>query len=97
MKKFILILMILGLLVVTACTTHTHVVGKGAQGTEAVEATQWYAVWGLIPIGTSPDTNAMAGGAANYTIQTQSTVKDIIITMFTQYVTITRRTVTVTK
>ncbi len=89
--------MIMGLLVVTACTTNTHVVGKGAKGTTVVEATQWYAVWGLIPIGTPADSNKMAGGAADYTITTQYTAIDIIISMFTQYVTITRRTVTVTK
>ena len=63
----------------------------------AMEATQWYAIWGLVPIGNVVDSQAMAGGTADYDIQTQFSFLDMLISGFTSAVTIQRQTVTVTK
>ncbi len=78
------------------CFTINHKVGKGAQGSTKVEQRQWYVLWGLVPI-SEIDSQAMAGGATDYTIQTQFSVVDVIIGIFTGLVTVQPRTVTVTK
>ncbi len=56
----------------------------------------WYVLWGLVPI-TEVDSQAMAGGATDYTVQTQFTFVDIIIGIFTSIVTVQPRTVSITK
>lgn len=84
------------LLVVAACTTHIHKVGAGAQGNAVIEERQWYALWGLVPINTV-DTNTMAASVTDYEIKTETSALDIVINIFTTYVSIVSRTVTVTK
>ena len=49
------------MLLLSACSTHTHVVGNGPSKGETVQARQWYILWGLIPL-NNVDTNAMAAG-----------------------------------
>jgi hypothetical protein len=78
------------------CYTCIHRVGNGAQGNNVQKAGQWYALWGLVPINTV-DTNVMAAGATDYTIKTQHTFLDLIISAITGYVTIHKKTVYVTK
>lgn len=78
------------------CATHIHKVGNGAQGFDKVETRQWYILWGLIPL-NDVDTNEIADGTADYTIQTQTAPLDIIMNIFTGYITVYSRTVTVTK
>lgn len=80
----------------SGCYTQIHKVGSGAAGANVTTKQQWFALWGLVPI-TQVDSNAMAAGATNYTIQDQTTVVDVIIGLFTGFVTIYPRTVTVTK
>ena len=87
-------LALIGLL--SGCYTQIHKVGSGAAGSNVTAERQWFALWGLVPI-TQVDSNAMAAGATNYTIQDQTTVVDVIIGLFTGFVTIYPRTVTVTK
>ena len=84
------------MLAFVACSTHTHIVGKGAQGTQQVESRQWYILFGLVPL-NDVQTNDMASGANDYTIQTQQGALDVIMNIFTMYVTVSSRTVTVTK
>ncbi|MEA2097159.1 MAG: hypothetical protein U9P73_10770 [Candidatus Cloacimonadota bacterium] len=96
MKKLITWLMLVTFLVLVGCVTHTHQVGNGAQGNQIVEARQWYVLFGLAPLNTV-DTNQMAGEAQDYEIKTEITVLDFIFNMFTSYVTVTSRTVTVKK
>lgn len=79
----------------SSCMTHTHVVGMGAQGNTVVEETEMFFIAGLIG-GGSVDTNAMAGGASDYTIQTQTTVMNGLIASITGNI-VVPRTVTVTK
>lgn len=98
MKKLIaLFLVVLMAASMFGCMSNTHVVGRGAQGSEEVSAVQWYALWGLVKIGKEANSAEMAGGASDYTIESKNTALDTIITMFTSIATIGRRTVTVTK
>ena len=79
-----------------SCATHVHNVGSGAQGNNKMEERQWYVLWGLVPI-NEVDTHEMAGDAENYTITTEQATLDVIINLFTTYVTVVSRTVTVEK
>ena len=97
LKKSIAILILIAFVFsVTGCYTNIHKVGNGPQGNEVIAQKQWYALWGLIPLG-NVDTNAMAGGAANYEIVTTHSFIDIIIGCFTGMVTVYPKTVQVTK
>ena len=69
MKTRILIITTSLVLFISACTTHTHIVGKGAQGTTEVSKRQLWVV-SLVPI-NDVDTNKMAGDAMDYEIKTQ--------------------------
>ncbi len=97
MKKFVsLIALCALLLVMTGCCMHTHVVGDGAQRGVDEQQRQWYVLWGLVPI-NDVDTKAMSGGETDYTIKTEQSALDVIINIFTGWVTVYSRTVTVTK
>lgn len=96
-KKTISLLAILLIIsLIAGCAAHIHKVGQGAEGVEKKEARQWYVLWGLVPI-NEIDTQQMANGAANYTIKTEQSALDVIINIFTTYVSVVSRTVTVTK
>jgi len=96
-KKYLIVVAIaLALLIIAGCAAHVHQVGKGAQGTQIIENRQWYALFGLVPL-NKVDTGTIAAGATDYTIKTESSALDIIMNIFTSYVTVNSRTVTVTK
>ncbi len=85
-----------------ACASHTHVVGGGPSSGVTVSARQYYVLYGLIPlgIGGGADTNAMAGDAENYAIETKAAGMDYLIQILANIIiptTISSRTVTVTK
>lgn len=84
------------MILIVGCASHTHVVGNGAQGTEIVEARQWYILYGLVPI-NDVDSHAMAEGGSDYTIVTEATPLDVMINIFTSMISVNSRTVTVTK
>ena len=94
MKTKILIIATSLLLVFSACTTHTHIVGKGAQGTSEVSKRQLWVI-SLVPI-NDVDTREMAGDASDYEIETKVDVIDMIISSFTSGIIISRK-VTVKK
>ena len=96
MRKLSAVVMILLALFVVGCSTHTHMVGAGPQTGEEITARQWYILWGLVPL-NEVDTAEMAGGAADYMIETQTTPLDVIIGIPAAYVTVSSRTVTVTQ
>lgn len=75
---------------------HIHKIGTGAQGSQKVEARQWYVLWGLVPI-NQVNTDQLAKGTKNYTIKTEQSPLDVIINLFTIYVSVVSRTVTITK
>ena len=95
-RKLSAVFLIAAMLFVIGCAAHTHKVGNGAQGTDTIEARQWYVLWGLIPI-NDVDTNAMAGDATDYEITTQATPLDVIISAVLSEISINCRTVTIQK
>ena len=94
MKPKILIIATSLVLFISACTTHTHRVGNGAQGYDEVSKRQLW-VASLVPI-NDVDTRKMAGGATDYEIQTQVDFIDIIVSGLTSGI-VTSRNVTVKK
>ena len=96
MKKAVAMIMIVSSLFLIGCSTHVHTVGTGPQSGQVETARQWYILFGLIPLNTV-DTGAMASGAENYEIKTQLAALDIIIGIPAGYITVSSRTVTVTK
>ena len=95
-RKLSAVFLIAAMLFVIGCTAHTHKIGNGAQGSDIMEARQWYVLWGLIPI-NEVDTNAMAGEATDYEITTQYTALDAVISIVLSEISIQCRTVTVEK
>ena len=95
-RKLSAVLLIVGMLFVIGCATHTHKVGNGAQGFNTTEARQWYALWGLAPL-NEVDTSAMAGSATDYEITTEINAVDFIINAVVGSISIYTRTVTVRK
>ena len=96
-KRIILLLAItLTICLLAGCAAHVHKIGQGAQGSQKIEARQWYVLWGLVPI-NEVDSQKMADGATDYTIKTETSALDVIINIFTTYVSVVSRTVTVTK
>ena len=95
-KKAVLLMLVAVLLVGSVgCLAHVHTVGTGQQGAAPpIRARQWYALWGLIPIGQI-DAKTLAGTATDYTIRTWVSPLDFIINIFTSYVTIYSRSVEV--
>jgi len=101
-KSLKLVVVSLLLFSLFACSSHTHVVGSGPSTGITVSARQYYAVWGLVPIGIGggADTNAMAGDAENYQIETKAAFMDYLISGLANMIiptTISCRTVTVTQ
>ena len=96
-KRIILLLAItLTICLLAGCTAQVFKIGQGGQGSQTTEARQWYVLWGLVPI-NEVDSQKMADGATDYTIKTEASALDIIINIFTTYVSVVSRTVTVTK
>ena len=93
MRKLIPALM-LAVLILASCAAHVHVVGEGAQGMTMSKARQFYVI-DLAPL-NEVDTRAMAGDAADYTIKTEASFVDGLISVLALGI-ITVRTVTVTK
>ena len=94
MRTKIMVIAVSGLLLLSACATHTHTVGKGAQGSSEVSKRQYW-VMGLFPL-NEVDGGKMAGGDSNYTVTSQVTIVDAIIGGFLVNA-VMCRTVTVNK
>jgi len=93
MKRKLLVFCALAVLL-ASCAAHTHVVGTGGSGQDSVTKRQLYVV-AIVPI-NEIDTQAMAGNAQNYTIETRQTFVDGFISALAMGV-IHIRSVTVTK
>lgn len=78
----------------SSCYTIEHTVGQGAQAFNVETKRQWYILYGLVPL-NEVDSKAMSQGKADYTIKTEMTPLDVIIGIFTGFVTIAPRTVEV--
>jgi hypothetical protein len=96
MKKLWLALVCGSVLMTPACYTIHHTVGAGAKGDVETEKRQWYVLYGLVPLGEI-DSKSLAGDATDYSVKTQASVIDILLNIVTGLVTITSRTITVTR
>lgn len=94
-KKFICMVMLVGMLFAgSGCMTLIHQVGDGAQGNEMVEKRQWYVLWGLVPI-NEVDSQELAEGASDYTVTSQVTIIDGLISAVLGWISVASQTVTV--
>ncbi|MBL8842328.1 MAG: hypothetical protein JNL90_12460 [Planctomycetes bacterium] len=80
------------------CFTFTHTVGRGPQGPtpQVTEETQWFALWGLVPL-DPVDSAALTGPVRDYRVTTKFTLVDVVITAFSSFVTLYRQTIVVEK
>jgi len=95
-RKIVVLFMLVCMLLTIGCAAHVHKVGKGPQLIQKQELRQWYILWGLVPL-NEVDTKAVVGDVADYEIRTEQTALDVIMNIFTAYVTVTSRTVTITQ
>jgi hypothetical protein len=97
MKKLVALLLIVGLtFAFSGCYTFEHQVGKGAQTGMTIEKKQWFILWGLVPL-SAVDSQAMAKGAKDYTVKTEMSPVDVVVSCVTGWLTVMPQTVTVTK
>ena len=97
LKKLISFCLIITMVfLIIGCFTINHVVGNGAQGSQVTEQRQWFVLWGLVPI-NEVDSKAMADGAADYTITDEITFVDGVISIVTGIISVSPRTIRVTK
>lgn len=97
LKMISLLLLLIALTTMGAsCMSHRHTVGNGSQTGVVEKSRQWYALWGLVPLGNS-DTKTIAGEAADYKIETYYGFVDWLINLFLGPFSIGSRTIKVTK
>ncbi|WP_299777433.1 Bor family protein [uncultured Formosa sp.] len=69
-------------MLLTSCYSYTTVVGAGAQGNSQTKEWNHYVIYGLAPVGVS-DAKEMAGGATDYTVNTQQTFVNGLVAALT--------------
>jgi len=67
---------------VSSCYTYTTVVGSGAQGNQEVSKWNHYIIYGLAPVGVI-NPKDLAGGATNYTVVTQQSFVNGLVSILT--------------
>ena len=87
MGKKLLVLLLIATISFGGCYTMTHTVGTGGKGAGVETEKQWYILFGLVPL-NKVDSKSMAKGANDYTITTQMTFVDWLISCITGIVTI---------
>ena len=96
LRRLSAVLLIVAMVFVVGCAAHTHKVGHGPAFNQTTVERQWYILYGLVPI-NDVDTQVMAKGRSNYEITTLVTPVDFIYRALFSPVTITCRTVAVTR
>lgn len=96
MIKKIICLTLIVFVLFPGCYSISHTVGDGHKGSNIETARQWYVLWGLVPL-NKVDSKDMAKGATDYTIKTEITALDFLISIVTGWVTIYPMTVEVKK
>ncbi len=80
----------------SGCYTMNNTIGSGApDGAPVAEDRQWFLLWGLVPL-NNVDGGKMAqanGLQTNYTIQTQQSIIDVVLNIFTGFVSLYSRDV----
>ena len=91
------LLLALAVTLPSGCHTIRHDVGGGAtQGVQVAQEKQWFALFGLISM-NEVDGGQLAGDRTRYTIQTQRSFTDCMISVLTFLVTVFPKTVTITE
>lgn len=80
----------------SSCYSLDHQVGTGAQGGAKTEKRAWYFLFGLVPL-NEVDSKELSNGATNYDVKSEINFLDVVLNLFTGWVTIYSQTVTVTK
>lgn len=80
----------------SSCTKTAIKVGNGSQTGATETATQWYALWGIVPLG-EVDTKKMVGDSQDYEYSSQISGLNLIINIILGTFTITSRDVTIKK
>ena len=80
----------------TGCFSMTHTVGTGGTGGSQVSHRTWYVLWGLVPI-NEKDSAVLAGGSTDYTVHTERDVLDIVLNIFTGWLSFVSQSETVTR
>ncbi len=80
----------------TGCFSMTHTVGTGGTGGSQVSHRTWYVLWGLVPI-NEKDSAVLAGGSTDYTVQTERDALDIVLNIFTGWLSFVSQSETVTR
>ena len=84
-------------LILSSCYTIRQDIGTGASKKHTlVHKHKWYALWGITPLNTV-DAKKMAGKSTNYSVKTQFSPTDVIISLITGCLSIVTQTVTVSK
>ena len=96
LQKCSVIFLIVAMVFVIGCASHTHTVGQGPVFNRTEVQRQWYLLYGLVPV-NDIDTQAMADGRSNYEITTEITMVDFLFYAILSPATITSRTVIVTR
>jgi hypothetical protein len=98
MKKTLASLALLGALTLpmSSCYTMSHQVGSGGTGASESSERQWFILFGLVPI-NHVDSHEMAGGASDYTVTTEQSALDVLINIFTAWISVYSREITVSK
>jgi len=95
MKKLSFISAFAFSVMLTSCYSYTTVVGQGAQGSQQTKAKNHYLIGGIVPVGVS-DAKQLAGEAQNYTVKTEMSFVDGLLSAITGGI-YTPTTTTVTK
>jgi len=90
-------LLALGLLLaLPACMSFTHQVHNGPLGTVEVSKSQYFCLFGLVRL-NRVDSKAMAAPQQSYSITTEFTFGDLLVSALLSPLTVVRQTVTVKK
>lgn len=76
------------------CVSHEHVVGTGPTGIGETSVRQFYVLFGLVSF-NEVSVQRMASDLTGYTIETEFSLVDLMLTPFLLPFTVTSRTVTV--
>lgn len=82
-------------LIAPACQSVYHTVGAGATGGETASTSQWYAFWGLLPIGGAPDVHDLAEDRTNYTAYDGFEFSDVVLSTLAFPVGFCRKTISI--
>lgn len=81
-------------LAAAGCVGHTHVVGLGSTGSNAVTERQFYLFFGLVPV-NDVDSQRLAPDLTSYTVETCFGLGDLLLAPVLLPLTVTSRSVTI--